>query len=142
MRQGPKDMPVTEHPAFGKLQKMKGEVPQSIPESSKKHEETSESERQAPDLKGADSVQDEDTTSKNEDKGQVEESETKTLLQVERETIAQEQAEGEGELPALEIQAEVSCIVLLPLWFITAKQLVWLLWFQGEIEPASASHRI
>ena len=90
-------MPVTEQPTFGKLQKMKGEEPQSIPESNK-HEETSESERQAPDLKGTDSVQDEDTTSKHEDKGQVEESETNTLLQVERETIAQEQAVGEGEL--------------------------------------------
>ena len=119
-------MPVTEQPTFGKLQKMKEEAPQSIPES-KKHEETIESERQAPDLIGADSVQDEDTTSKNEDKGHVEESETKTLLQVERKAIAQAQAEGEGKLPALEIQAEVSCISLLSLWFITAKQLVWLL---------------
>ena len=52
------------------------------------------------------------------------------------------QAEGEGELPALEIQAEVSCIGLLPLWFITAKQLVWLLWFQAEIEPASVSTQV
>ena len=58
MRQSPKGMPVTEQPTFVKLQKMKGEEPQSIPES-KKHEETSESERQAPDLKGTDSVQDE-----------------------------------------------------------------------------------
>ena len=33
----------------------------------------------------------------------------------------------------------MSYIVLLSSWFTTAKQLVLLLWFQGEIEPASVS---
>ena len=40
---------------------------------------------------------------------------------------------------AIEIQDEVSCIILLSSWFTTANQLVWLLWFQREIEPASVS---
>ena len=40
------------------------------------------------DLIGSDSVQDKDITIKDEDKEHAEESETKTLLQVEKETIA------------------------------------------------------
>ena len=76
-------LPVTE-PTFGKLQKMKGST--SI--KSKEHKGTSRPEKQVADLIGSDSVQDKDMTNKDKDKEHVEESETKTLLQIVRETIA------------------------------------------------------